>query len=231
MKTIGIIGGMSWTSSLHYYRLINQLVYERLGGSHSAKLVLWSVDFGDHLSIHEKDGWAGVAAEAIDLARKLEVAGAEFLIMAVNTLHRVAEDVEAAVGIPLLHIADATGREIHRRGFRRVGLLGTRHTMNEDFYTRRLSENFDIEVILPDEPDRAEIDRIIFNELVIDSYKESSRATCLRIIDYLGQAGAKGVILGCTELPLLVSPGSFHLPLFDTLELHARAAVDYALSE
>ena len=231
MKTAGIIGGMSWTSSLEYYRLMNRLVQERLGGSHSAKLILWSVDFDEHLSIHERGGWDAVAQEAIDIARKLEAAGADFLLMAVNTLHRIADRVETAVDLPLLHIADATGAAVAAAGLHTVGLLGTRHTMNEDFYRDRLRERHGLETVLPAADDRTEIDRIIFADLVVDRYTDAARRACLAVVDKLAAAGAEGVILGCTELPKLVTGARTSLPIFDTLAIHARAAVDYALAD
>jgi aspartate racemase len=229
MKTTGIIGGMSWTSSLEYYRLMNQLVNERLGGSHSAELVLWSVDFGAHLEIHDREGWDGVAGEAGEIAQRLQDAGADFLIMAVNTLHKVYDEVAAAVDVPILHIADAVGGAIQDAGLDRVGLLGTRHTMHENFYRRRLRERFGIEVITPDVDDAVRIDRLIFDELVIDRYTDAARDTCLAVVDRLAEADAQGVILGCTELPKLVTGASMPVPAFDTLAIHVRAAVDFAL--
>jgi aspartate racemase len=229
VQTIGIIGGMSWTASLVYYRRLNQLAHERLGGSHSAKCVLWSVDFGEHLGIHDRGGWEAVADEIAGIARSLEAAGADFLIMAVNTAHRVYDEVAAAVAVPILHIADAAAEEIKRAGMRKVGLLGTRHTMNEDFYRVRLAERHGIEVVLPDGPDRAEVDRIIFEELVVDRYEDAARRTVLGLIDRLRAAGAEGVVLGCTELPLLIPAEATSVPLFDTLEIHVRAAMERAL--
>jgi aspartate racemase len=229
MKTIGIIGGMSWTSSSEYYRLLNRFVHERLGGSHSAKLVLWSVDFGEHLAIHEHGGWDAVADEAIDIAGKLQAAGADFLLMAVNTLHRVADRVEAAVDLPLLHIADATGDELVAAGLSRVGLLGTRHTMYEDFYRARLQQKYGVEVLVPEPDDGAKIDHIIFEELVVDRYDDAARRTCLRVMDRLIAKNAQAIVLACTELPRLVADVAVAVPTFDTLASHARAAVDLAL--
>jgi len=229
MKTAGILGGMSWTSSIEYYRVMNQLVYEKLGDSHSAKLILWSVDFREHLDIHKHEGWDGVAEEAIDIARKLRAAGADFLIMAVNTLHRVADQVEAAVDLPLLHIADATAEAIKALGMDKVGLLGTRYTMTEDFYRVRLKERHGIDVVIPNQEDRIRVDQIIFEELVVDRYEESSQRNCLDVMDRLAGEGVQGIVLGCTELPRLVSGQPTTVPTFDTLRIHAQAATNFAL--
>ena len=230
MRTTGIIGGMTWKASLEYYRLMNQLVSERLGGTHSAKLILWSVDFDEHVAIHERGGWEALAGEIIEIARRLKSSGADFLVMAVNTIHRVADQVEKAAGLPLLHIADAAAEGIKAAGMKRVGLLGTRHTMTEDFYRVRLRERHGIEVLIPGVEDREAVDRIIYEELARGRFEEPSRRVCLEVIDRLNADGAEGVVLGCTELPLLIMPEHTDVRLFDTLALHVRAAVDYALS-
>ena len=228
MKTIGLIGGVTWLSTIEYYREINRLVAERLGGCHSARMVIHSVDFAEHLAIQER-GWPGVADELADAARGLVAAGADFLVIAANTLHRVADEVEAAAGRPVLHIADATARAIHARGQKTVGLLGTRFTMGEAFYRRRLSERHGIRVLVPAPEDCRTIDAIIYDELAHGRFENPARDACVSVIDRLTAAGAEGVILGCTELPLLVRPADTPAVLFDTLTIHTAAAADRAL--
>jgi aspartate racemase len=230
MKTIGLIGGMSWSSTAVYYRVLNELVHAELGGRHSARLVLWSVDFAEHLELHDEGGWEAVAEETVDIGFRLRAAGADFLILCVNTLHKVADLVEERVGLPLLHIADATGVAIKKAGLKQVGLLGTRYTMGESFYRDRLAINHGIEVIIPEPGDFQTIDTIIFDELVVDRYEDSSRQVCLDVIDRMVAAGAEGVILGCTELPQLIGEAPLSVPTFDTLRLHAEAAVAEALA-
>lgn len=229
MKTIGLIGGLSWSSTAIYYRLINEMVNEKLGGRHSARMILWSVDFAEHLAIHDNEGWEGVTAESIEIGRRLREAGAELLALGVNTLHLVADQVEEAVGLPLVHIADATALAIREAGLGTVGLLGTRYTMGEAFYRDRLADRHGIGVLIPEQPDFDTIHDMIFDELVLDRYLDSSRQACLEVIDRLVGRGAEGVILGCTELPILVGDAKIGVPTFDTLELHARAVVAEAL--
>ena len=201
----------------------------RLGGSHSARIALWSVDFAEHLEIHERDGWNGVEKEMAGILGRLKNAGADFALLCANTLHMVYDAVEGRAGIPILHIADAAGAAIQKAGIGRIGLIGTRHTMGEDFYRVRLRERFGIETIVPAGEDFRAIDDIIFRELVMDRYEEPARRRCLEIIDRLVEAGAGGIVLGCTELPKLVSGAKISVPVFDTLQLHAEAAVEEAL--
>ncbi len=229
LQTIGMIGGMSWTSSVEYYRIINRTVQERKGGSSSARLVMFSVDFAEHLAIHERGGWDAVADEVIDIARRLQGAGADFLIMAVNTVHIVADRVEAAVDLPLLHIADATAEAIKSEGLRKVGLLGTKYTMSEDFYRVRLKEKHGIDVVIPCEDDIERINTIIFEELVREKFLNRSRDVCLGVIDKLVAEGAEGIVLGCTELPLLIKADQVPVPSFDTMTIHAVAAAERAM--
>ncbi len=229
LKTIGMIGGMSWTSSVEYYRIINRTVQEKLGGSSSARLVMFSVDFAEHLAIHERGGWDAVADEVIDIARRLQDAGADFLIMAVNTVHMVADRVEAAVDLPLLHIADAAAEAIKSKGLRKVGLLGTKYTMCEDFYRVRLKEKHGIDVVIPGEEDIERINTIIFEELVREKFLDGSRDLCLGMIDKLVAEGAEGIVLGCTELPLLIEADQVPVPSFDTMTIHAVAAAERAM--
>ena len=228
MKTIGLVGGMSWESTALYYRLINEGVKARLGGLHSAKIVLYSVDFQEIEALQHAGEWdqAGEALAAAGWA--VEAAGADFLLICTNTMHRVAEQVESAISIPLLNLADATAERILARGMRTVGLLGTAFTMEQDFYRGRL-ENRGIEVLVPGAADRAVVHRVIYEELCQGRVKEGSRAEYLRIIDALGERGAEGVIEGCTEIVMLVDERHTHMPLFDTTAIHADEAVRLAL--
>ena len=230
MRTVGLIGGMSWESSLTYYQRINTLVKERLGGLHSARLVLYSVDFQVIETLQRGGRWDEAGQLLADAGRALRAAGAECLLICTNTMHKVAETVESSAGLPLLHIADTTGDAIRAAGLGRIGLLGTRFTMEEAFYRERLRERHGIDVITPEEADRARVHAIIYEELCLGRLLDTSRAELLAIVDRLAAQGAQGVVLGCTELPLLVQPGQCALPLFDTTELHARAAVEFALA-
>jgi aspartate racemase len=231
MKTIGIIGGMSWESTLPYYRRINELVQRRLGGLHSARIVLMSVDFADIEALQTAGEWDEAGSRLADVARSVESAGADCVLLATNTMHKVASWIEDAVDIPLLHIVDATAAAIRREGLGTVGLLGTRFTMEEDFYRARLEERFSLSVIVPDAADREYVDRVIYEELCCGIVADASREAFGSIIGRLVDAGAEGVILGCTEIPLLVSAASVAVPVFDTGELHAEAAVAFALGE
>lgn len=230
MKTIGLVGGLSWQSTASYYATINGEVGRRLGGHHSARCVLYSVDFDEIQRWQHEDRWDLVAAAVVDAARRLEQAGAQCLLICANTIHKVAPLVEAAVTIPLLHIADATGRAAGALPARRVGLLGTRFTMESDFYTARLRERFDLEVLVPEAPDREILHRVIFEELVYGEVHDGSRAEYLRIIRSLSRRGAEAVILGCTEIALLIDQRHADVPLLDTTRVHATAAVEWALS-
>lgn len=229
MKTIGIIGGMSWESSIEYYRIINEAVKERLGDLHSARSLMVSVDFAEIEVLQREGRWEDATRAMINAARSVEAGGADFLIICTNTMHKMAEDVQRSIGIPLLHIADATAEVIKARGLRRVGLLGTRFTMEENFYRGRLAEKHNLEVIIPDISDRESVHRVIYNELVLGRIEPASKAEYLRIIASLADAGAEGIILGCTEIGSLVSQADSRLPLFDTTRIHALAAVQFAL--
>lgn len=228
MKTIGLIAGMSWESSQHYYRLINQAVQQRLGGLHSARVLMYSVDFAPIEQLQHRGDWEGASAILVDAARRLEAGGADFFLICTNTMHRVADEVAAAVGIPLLHIADATTRVLQAQSVRRVGLLGTAFTMELDFYRGRIEAN-GIEVVVPEMHDRQIVHDIIYQELCLGTIDDDSREVYLAVIDRLRAQRIDGVILGCTEIGLLVDNRHTDLPLFDTTVIHAHEAVDRAL--
>lgn len=229
MKTIGLIGGLSWESSAEYYRVINQAAQRRLGGVHSARSVLYSFDFGEIKALQAAGFWEAASALMVEAARKLEFAGGECIVICSNTMHLMAEAVEAAVAIPLIHIADATAAPIVGDGFKTVGLLGTRFTMEQDFYRGRMAERFGLEVLIPDEAGRATVHDIIYEELVRGVIRDESRRKYQVVIEKLRDAGAEAVILGCTEIGLLIKPEDSALPCYDTTALHALAAVDWAL--
>ena len=230
MKTIGLLGGMSWESTLPYYRHINEAVRERLGGLHSARLVLYSLDFHEIEALQRQGDWAAAGTLLADAARRLESAGANFLLLCTNTMHKVADAIEAASALPLLHIADPTAAAIQAAGLQRVGLLGTRFTMEQLFYRQRLEDRHGIQVLVPDEPDRAEVHRVIYEELCRGVVSEASRQAYRQVITRLVARGAQAVILGCTEIGLLVRADDAEVPLFDTCVLHAQAAAERALS-
>ncbi|WP_437806172.1 aspartate/glutamate racemase family protein [Sorangium sp. So ce1078] len=229
MKTIGLIGGMSWESSLYYYRIINEAVKQRLGGLHSAECLMFSVDFAPIEKMQAQGRWHDAGQVLADAAIRLERAGAGFIVLCTNTMHKVAGVIEERTRIPLLHIADATGVEIQRRKLRRIGLLGTRFTMEQDFYRRRLTEKHDLDVLVPDGAERETIHRVIYDELCLGRIDPLSRQKYLAIIENLIAAGAEGIILGCTEIMLLVGQEDVPVPVFDTTRIHAMAAVDRAL--
>lgn len=231
MKTIGLIGGMSWESTLEYYRIINEAVKEKLGGFHSAEMVLYSVDFAEVEALQHRGEWDRAAVLLTEAARRVEAAGADFALLATNTMHRVFDEIRKGIRIPLLHIADVTGREIQARGLRRIGLLGTRFTMEQEFYKGKLARDFGIDVLIPDEAERRAIHGILYDELCLGAVKDVSREVFRKIIGGLESRGAQGIVLGCTEIPLIVKQKDYALPLFDTTDLHARAAVDLALSK
>ncbi|MDI6027054.1 aspartate/glutamate racemase family protein [Corticibacterium sp. UT-5YL-CI-8] len=230
MKTIGFIGGMSWESSAEYYRIANQEVRQRLGGVHSARSLMWSMDFGEIERLQHSGNWQALTDRMIDAARSLERGGADFIVICTNTMHRMAGEIAAAVSIPLLHIADPTAEKINAAGYRRVGLLGTAFTMEQDFYKGRLSDKHGLEVLVPDEADRKTVHDIIYRELVVGRVEDSSREAYRAVIARLVGRGAQAIILGCTEIMLLVSAADSPVPLFDTTEIHAVAAVDIALA-
>ena len=229
MRTIGLLGGMSWESTTSYYAAINRAVAERLGGLHSARVVLVSVDFAEIEALQRVEDWETAGSLLADAARNLEAAGADLVVLCTNTMHQVAEAISAATDVPLLHIADPTAKRLVADGHRRVGLLGTRFTMERDFYRARLTDRFDLEVVVPAPVDRDAVDRIIFEELVLGRIEPDSRRRYLDIIDRLVADGADAVILGCTEIGLLVDANHTNVPLYDTTQLHAVAAVDAAL--
>lgn len=230
MKTLGLIGGMSWESTVHYYQQINQTVKETLGGLHSAKIVLHSVDFAEVEHLQASGQWDVAGAMLADIGRQLEVAGADALLICTNTMHKVADAVQGAIHIPLLHIADPTALAIKQAGFSKVGLLGTRFTMEQDFYRSRLETQHGLTVLTPPPADRDRVHSIIYEELCLGQVNDASRQTYLRIISDLQAQGAQATILGCTEIAMLVQPQHCTLPLFDTTALHARSAALWALS-
>jgi aspartate racemase len=229
MKTIGLIGGMSWESSAEYYRLINEAVKRDLGGLHSAQLLMYSVDFAEVEEMQRAGHWVEAGQVLADAARRLERGGADFLVLCTNTMHKVAADIEQTVDLPLLHIVDPTGEALRAAGISRVGLLGTRFTMVEDFYRQRLEQKFNLEVLIPDEADRELVHRVIYDELCLGDIRDASRRACRTIMARLVEQGAQGIILGCTEIGLLVSQVDSAVPLFDTTLLHAEAAAAAAL--
>jgi aspartate racemase len=227
--TIGLIGGMSWESSAEYYRIINREMQRRLGGVHSARSLMWSVDFGEIERLQHAGEWNRLADEMRDAAIRLERGGADFIVLCTNTMHRLADAISGAVGIPLLHIADPTARRIKEAGFERVGLLGTAFTMEQDFYKGRLQDRHGLTVIVPDAEDRRIVHDVIYKELVVGRVRPESRLAYRDIMARLVERGAQAVILGCTEIMLLVSDEDSSVPLYDTTTLHALAAVDSAL--
>jgi aspartate racemase len=231
MKTIGLLGGMSWESTVPYYRIINEMVGERLGGLHSARLVLYSVEFQEIENLQHQGRWDEAGEILATAAAALEAAGAEFLVICTNTMHKVAAQVEAGIAIPLLHIADATAEEIKASGVATVGLLGTRFTMEQDFYRGRLEQDHGLRVLVPSEAGRDTVHKVIYEELCLGKVREDSRAAFRRIIEELVEGGAEAVILGCTEISMLVRAEDSPVPIFDTTEIHARKAVEWALGD
>jgi aspartate racemase len=231
VKTIGLIGGMSWESTVPYYREINERVKARLGGLHSARVVLYSVDFHDVERLQHRGEWDAAGALLADAARALERAGAELLVLCTNTMHKVAPAIESAVALPLVHIADPTAEAIRATGVRTVGLLGTRFTMEQAFYRQRLQERHGLDVLVPEADDRGMVHRIIYDELCLGRTLDASRDEYRRIMAALVARGAQAIILGCTEITLLVGAADATVPLFDTTALHARAAADLALGD
>ena len=230
MRTIGLIGGMTWHSTVDYYRFINEGVQKRLGGAHSAALLLLSVDFDPVEELQGRGDWAAMGELMGEWARRLEAAGAEGLVICANTMHRLADDVSGAVRIPLIHIADATAAGVKNSGLKTVGLLGTRYTMEMNFYRGRLAAKHGLNVLVPDEPGRTAVHDIIYKELGRGIVREEARRIYVSVIEDLVRRGAEGVILGCTEIPLLIKAENSPVPVFDTTALHAAAAVEFALS-
>ena len=229
MKTIGLLGGMSWESTVSYYQIINRIVKQRLGGLHSAKCLLYSVDFAEIEACQAKGRWDDAAAILVEAARSLERGGADFLLICTNTMHKVAPEVAAGVSSPLLHLAEVTAEALLRQGIVKAALLGTRYTMEEDFY-RGVLRRRGIEVLIPEAADRAMINDVIFQELCLGRIEDASRQKLLSVIDGLRERGAQGVVLGCTEIGLLLSPQDGDFPLLDTTVLHATAAAEMALA-
>ena len=230
MKTIGLIGGMSWESSQEYYRIINQEMRARLGGTHSAKSLMWSMDFGEIEQLQHAGKWDELKELMIEAAQNLEKGGADFILICTNTMHKMAADVESATSIPLIHIADPTAGKIKAAGFSKAGLLGTAFTMEQDFYKGRLTSKHGLEVLVPDDADRKTVHDIIYQELVAGEVRDASREKYRAVIHRLVERGAEAIILGCTEIMLLVRQQDSPVPVFDTTRLHAEAAVDLALS-
>ena len=229
MKTIGLIGGMSWESTVTYYQTINTVIKEKLGGLHSSKCLLYSVDFQEIEECQSTGDWEKSADILCDIAKRLEAAGADFIIICTNTMHKVADKVSEAISIPLLHVAEATAQELRDRGIKKVALLGTKYTMEQDFYKSILIEN-DITVIIPDKDDRVIINDVIYNELCLGIISEKSKLALLAILDKLTNSGAQGVILGCTEIGLLIQQGDTPAPLFDTALIHAKKAALFSIN-
>ncbi len=230
MKTIGLIGGMSWESSSEYYRLINQQIRAKLGGLHSAKIIMISLDFAEIEKLQRAGKWQEAGNILINVAQKIEKGGADFLLLCTNTMHKLADEVQAKITIPLLHIADVTAQTIQQQKIRHVGLLGTKFTMEQDFYRKRLIDRFGIKVTIPDQDDRQIIHDIIYQELCLGQIQSKSRQQYKNIINKLVANGAAAIILGCTEIMLLIKPSDVSVPLFDTTEIHVKSAVEQAIS-
>ena len=231
MRTIGLIGGMSWESSQEYYRIINETVKEKLGGFHSAEIIMYSVDFEEIEKLQHQGKWKELTELMIDAAQRVEKAGADFVVFCTNTMHKMADEVQKNIGIPLLHIADATAEKIKEKGLGKIGLLGTKFTMEKDFYKGRLKEKYGLEVIIPNEEERQIVHDVIYKELCMGEIKQSSKEQFKKIIQNLVSNGAEGIILGCTEIPLLIKQEDVEVPLFDTTMIHAKAAVVYAIKK
>lgn len=230
MRSLGLLGGMSWESTAEYYRLLNQGVAARLGGLHSAKLLIHSVDFAEIARLQQTEQWDRAGLQLSAAAAVLERAGAEAIVLCTNTMHNVARTIERGLTIPLLHIVDPTGSAMQRAGVRRAGLLGTRYTMELPFWRERLTQRFGIDLLVPDEQARADVHRIIYDELCRGQVTDASRARYVEIINELNEAGADAVILGCTEIGLLIGEDDSPVPTFDTTRLHVCAALDFTLA-
>lgn len=229
MKTIGLIGGLSWLSTIDYYRLLNEMVNERLGGIEAGKIIIYSVNFGEIKTLTEADRWDEIEKMMRFAAGKLEDAGAECLLIGANTMHRIADGIQAAVTIPVVHVAEETAKEVKKKGLTKVALLGTKYTMQLDFYKEKLAAQ-GISTIIPGEESIAFINHTIYNEMGKGLFLPETKARFLSIIDSLSKEGAQGIILGCTEIPILIRQEDCHVPLFDTTRIHSAAAVNFALS-
>ncbi len=230
MKTIGLLGGMSWESTVSYYEFVNQGIKNKLGGLHSAKVILYSVDFDEIEKLQHSGDWESTAVILSDAANKIQSGGADFLLICTNTMHKVADKIQSAIDIPVVHIADATAESLVKGGVKKVGLLGTKFTMSENFYKGRLKSGFGLEVLVPSDKDQEIVHNIIYSELCLGDIKADSRKSVLNIIESLGKAGADAVILGCTEIALLIQQEQTNMPLYDTTTIHAAKAVELALS-
>jgi len=230
MKTIGLIGGMAWESSIEYYRLINEAAMKKLGGYHSAKSLMISVDFAEVEAFQMQGKWEEAGNLLADAAKSLERGGADFVVLCTNTMHKGAGAIQANISIPFLHIADATAEAIGKAGMHKIGLLGTRFTMEEDFYKGRLTEKFGLEVVVPDASGRKVVNDVIYQELGFGIIRQESREQYIRVIEQMAAQGAEGVILGCTEIGLLVHQEDSPIPVFDTTRIHAEVAFDYAIA-
>ncbi len=230
MKTIGLIGGTGWVSTIEYYRLINEGINKRLGGHNAARCILYSFNYADINECYLREDHAGVYKLVLDAALKLKKASADFIVICANTLHQYADELQEKIDLPIVHIADATAAEIKKQSLSKIGLLGTKFTMEMDFYTKRLS-SAGIDSLVPEKPERIFIHSTIMNELLREIFKPEAKKRFLEIINNLEQKGALGVVLGCTEIPMLIKQEDTHLPVFNTLEIHAQAAVDFALND
>lgn len=231
MKTIGLIGGMSWESTLEYYKILNESVKERVGGLHSARCVVYSFDFEEIEELQHQGNWNKLTELMIEAAQKLEKTGAELIIICTNTMHKMADEVQRAIKIPLIHIADATAEVTKEKRLKKVGLFGTKFTMEEDFYKKRITEKHGIEVIIPNKDERELIHNVIYNELCLGILNPESKARFKEIVENLISNGAEGIILGCTEIPLLIKQEDIQVPVFDTTTIHAKSAVEFALKD
>lgn len=231
MKTIGLIGGMSWESSLEYYRIINETVKLKRGGLHSARCLMYSVDFAEIEKLQHLNKWDELTNIMVDSAQKLQDGGADFIVICTNTMHKMAGEIESRVGIKVLHIAEATGEIIIQKGMKKVGLLGTKFTMEQDFYKKVLSEKFNIEVVIPSDSEREIVHHVIYDELCKGIINDDSKESFKKVISNLALEGAEGIVLGCTEIPLLIKQEDVAIPVFDTTTIHATVAVEYALSK
>ncbi|MBV7271436.1 aspartate/glutamate racemase family protein [Clostridium sp. PL3] len=231
MKKIGLIGGMSWESSLEYYRIINETAKLKLGGLHSAECIMYSVDFEEIEALQHQNKWKELTKIMVNTAESLKKAGADFIVICTNTMHKMASDIENEVGIKVLHIAEVTGEKIIKKEMKKVGLLGTKFTMEGDFYKKVLKDKFNIDVVIPDEADRDIVHQVIYEELCKGIINEASREKYKRIIEQLASKGAEGIVLGCTEIPLLIKQEDVNIPIFDTTTIHAVSAVEFALDK
>ena len=229
MKTIGLIGGMSWESSLEYYRIINETAKLKLGGLHSAKCIMYSVDFEEIEALQHENKWEELTNIMVNTAEKLKNSGADFIVICTNTMHKMASDIQNRVDIKVLHIAEVTGEEIIKKRMKKVGLLGTKFTMEGDFYKKVLKDKFNIDVVIPDEDEREFVHQVIYKELCKGVISESSKDKYIKIINNLALKGAEGIILGCTEIPLLIKQEDVNISVFDTTTIHAISAVEFAL--